>query len=435
MSLISIFGPKCSTEVLNASECHYLLSRGDKTCQKIEVIVKPNKKTQELDFLFHGKILQGDGFKKIINKKLSPYRKLLEQGNVFTKVTPSRVESSSTEGIIDCGSTFKEPTIKTNQGYEGTDFMKNVTCDANGTTCSIYGVENIDVPECSFVTRPYKLYSKVEAKRNDGKCFEPDKLYAFRIIFFLSYSETDLELINKVGRFFKQLYRLTFHGDKDNYKVHFFCLPGDVIKCYENLNLESQKKYIEGSRLYLKLSALMEIDSLKQKLDQSPLDPSEKAELKKELTSDLFIFTGQYAAIDIPSLRGSRRPDWKNPRYIMFSPDNKERNLKIKRYHVKIGDTIERAFHKTYIHANKHDEIKVSINFGYPRIMGLRGFWGNLLFTLLVFTFTILSTTFLKDNPHQFAYSFLIAIGLSGGIFVFFTTFLIIWRAARKVQY
>lgn len=376
MSFISITGENSITDVLNLSECHYLLSRNDLSCHKVEFIVRPVEDTNKLIVLLHGIVLKHDRFKKLIEKRRSPYHKLFNIGQVFSRISRDNVVASRSSGIIDCGQTLKEgESLVTNKGYEGVpQFMRNIQYDASNDTCTIYGVDDIVVPKCRFDVDPIRTFSKVVITRESSTAFEKDKLYAFRIIFFLKITEADIGFGEKAARWAWRFSTILITGKKEPYNIHLFALPTGFRECCGSTS-DLKEELLRDSKLFLNTSIFMTFESLRKKLrdalaaPESNLTKSKIEEESTKPTSDIWVFTDQYTTIGIRGIRRGAEPELENPEYLMFMP-RKERRLNIKRYHVQIARDFS-ATDLQFITPQDFNQIQVEVDFGLPRLMGL----------------------------------------------------------------
>lgn len=380
MSLISVCGESTQViDVLNVSECHYLFSRNDISAHKLELIVRPREDTKAMKFLMHGVILKRGRFEKLVKRRRSPYRKLLKQGNVFSRIGDDNVLNSKHTGIIDCGSSFRASELDTNSGYEGVYPMKKIKYNEEADTYTIYGVDGIKVPTCDYDVTSHRDYSKIEIKHSkEDEIFQKDGLIALRLIFFLKASDTDVGWWHKITRWLYRFIKILATGSKESHEIHLYSFPPEIEACCGAF--EINRESLRQSRLYLDASVFLDNDLVIERLLNVPdITVSKIEDAKKQATSDVWVFGDRYTTVDIRGIRGGVEPEVEQPNYLMFSR-RKDRRLHINRYHVKIGrdftDTV-----RQFITPPDFHEIAVDVDFGLPRLKGLftRGSWGVLI--------------------------------------------------------
>jgi len=410
MALIAAFSENMPVDVLNVSECHYLLSMDDKTCHKLELIAKPIEESKKLSLLFHGIILQDAEYKLITTT--NPYKQLLDIGHVTSILTFEKIREAN--GIIDCRQTFKNSGLETNTGYEGVRPMRSIDCDSD--RCSIYGVDDVNIPECSISVRTSEQFSLVEIEKIDGSNFLANELNAFRLIFFLSSRITNLPWYESWWNKITNLFSFIVFGHRTHYGIHLFSLPGSIRECCGTWAID--EALIKECRLFLNASIFMEYESLQRKiqqeLDEGNISTSDVENAKQQETSDVFIFTDRYSRIDTKDLKGNALPEVERPDYLLFS-NKHDRRLNINRYHIKIARDLNIAELQRFIKTKDFRKIELSVDFGFPRIRGLFGKAGTALLSVFAISLAISVNSFSGDDKlsNSIKASLTIVIGIT----------------------
>jgi hypothetical protein len=320
MALIGITGDRdCDIETCNLSEVHYVLRPG---CSyvTIEFAVAASQDISKFILCIHGRIeTTKDEIKK---QETSPsYSELFKLCNC---------NLAASNGVYDFRDTWGLDAI-TNQCYEGPDPFNKISIVITGQQLKYYGCL-AHIPEVKFERGTLDGCTLVYISRKEGNNFEKQKLYAFRLGFFLRWPE---ELFrSEFGQAIKQFLK----GPKPfNYSVHTLSCPAEAEAVLGKRT--DIKNRLGRNHLCLDLSPF-----IKRYAEENPSSPilGILDKWADEPTSDLWILIPETDTLDIELelLEGASELSLSTVRYGLYTQQDAGALLPYREYHIKYKKNI-----------------------------------------------------------------------------------------------